>query len=113
MAKGFTDSYLYHQGFDEPGYTWDPKVNTNIAAFYDLPEPDDPSVPWYEKLKTENTQIQKRIDYIFVRNIPKGYILSSELVFDQAPEGQPSSDHFGVLTHINLTVEKKDESVVH
>jgi len=109
MAKGFTDSYLHHQGPDEPGYTWDPKVNTNIAAFYEMPEPAA-RVPWFEWLIAANTQFQKRVDYIFVKNIPKGYIRSSELVFDQAPEGQHPSDHFGVLTRIRFESDQLNAS---
>lgn len=101
LTENFVDTWVQVHGPEKPGYTWEPTTNTNIQAYYHVPEPYDP-VPWYEKLKAENSQVSRRIDYIFVKNIPAEYILNSELVFNRAPEGQHPSDHFGVLTTLRF-----------
>jgi endonuclease/exonuclease/phosphatase family metal-dependent hydrolase len=102
LADDYADTWRYLHGPDEPGFTWNPKANTNIQAFYDVPDPYDASVSAYEKLDALNTQVSRRIDYIFVGNVPAGYIQRSELVLNDAPAGQHPSDHFGLLATIRF-----------
>jgi len=100
LAEDYVDTWARMHG-SEPGFTWDPNLNLNIQIHYHLPEPDAP-VPWHTKLNAENEQIRKRIDYIFVKNVPPGYIQRSEIVFEQPVNGLHPSDHFGVLAVIRF-----------
>jgi endonuclease/exonuclease/phosphatase family metal-dependent hydrolase len=98
-AEGFEDTWQRNQGDEEPGYTWDSMTNLNIQTYYEVPEPDAPG-PWYDKLSAENEQVPKRIDYIFVKNVPGRDIRSTEVVLNRAPRGQHPSDHHGVMARI-------------
>ncbi|MBI4385777.1 MAG: endonuclease/exonuclease/phosphatase family protein [Elusimicrobia bacterium] len=74
----------------EPGYTWDREKNRNISA---SEWPDWPSV---------------RIDYIYVIASNEGEtdvkVLESRLVLKQPdPKGAFPSDHFGVLSKIEIS----------
>lgn len=100
-AEGFEDTWQKNQGDEGPGYTWDPITNLNIQTYYEVPEPDAPG-PWYDKLSAENEQVPKRIDYIFVKNVPVMYIRSAELVLNRAPREQHPSDHYGVMARIHF-----------
>ncbi|UCH09617.1 MAG: endonuclease/exonuclease/phosphatase family protein [Fidelibacterota bacterium] len=102
LADDYVDTWQEVHDPDSMGYTWEPKRNTNIQAFYTLPDPYDASVSLYEKLDALNTQVSRRIDYIFVGNVPVEYIQRSEIVFDEAVAGQHPSDHFGLLATIRF-----------
>ena len=102
-ADEFVDTWEQVRGPDAPGFTWEAESNLNIQTYYDVPDPYDGSVSVWEELKALNRQVSRRIDYVFVKNIPAEDILNSELVFNQAPGGQHPSDHFGVLTKIHFS----------
>ncbi|UCD38041.1 MAG: endonuclease/exonuclease/phosphatase family protein [Fidelibacterota bacterium] len=102
LTDDFVDTWSPLHGPNAAGFTWDPQRNTNIQAFYHLPDPGDGTLSAYERLDALNTQVARRIDYIFVKNVPAQYIQRSEIVLDRAPDGQHPSDHFGVLTTIQF-----------
>ncbi len=102
-ADEFVDTWEQVRGPDAPGFTWEAESNLNIQTYYDVPDPYNGSVSVWEELKALNRQVSRRIDYVFVKNIPAEDILNSELVFNQAPGGQHPSDHFGVLTKIHFS----------
>ena len=102
-ADEFVDTWEQVRGPDAPGFTWEAESNLNIQTYYKVPDPYDGSVSVWEELKALNRQVSRRIDYVFVKNIPAEDILNSELVFNRAPKGQHPSDHFGVLTKIHFS----------
>lgn len=105
LADEFVDTWEQVRGPDAPGFTWEAESNLNIRTYYDVPDPYDGSVSIYEELKALNRQVSRRIDYIFVKNVPGEHILAGEVVLNHAPENQHPSDHFGVLTKIRFNPE--------
>jgi len=96
IDAGFIDSYSLMNP-DDPGYTWDPEKNQNIIDYY-TPIKDTMSV---------GDQIdyfaQYRIDLIFVGgSLTAENVLESGLVLDEMVDGQHPSDHFGVMTIIDI-----------
>lgn len=104
-ADEFVDTWEQVRGPDAPGFTWEAESNLNIQTYYDVPDPYDASVSVWEELKAMNRQVSRRIDYIFVKNVPGEYIVAGEVVLNHAPENQHPADHFGVLTKINFNPE--------
>ncbi len=102
LTDDFVDTWSQVHGPDDAGFTWEPKENTNIQAYYDVPDPYDAAVSVYEGLEALNRQVSRRIDYIFVKNVPGEHIMVGEVVLNRAPGNQHPSDHFGVLTKINF-----------
>ena len=102
LADDFVDTWSQVHGPDDAGFTWEPKENANIQAYYEVPDPYDAAVSIYEELKALNRQVSRRIDYIFAKNVPGEHITVGEVVLNHAPGNQHSSDHFGVLTKINF-----------
>jgi endonuclease/exonuclease/phosphatase family metal-dependent hydrolase len=100
-TEGFIDTWETLPTKEKPGYTWDAATNLNIQTHYEVPEPSA-QVPWYDKLSAENEQIPKRIDYIFVKNVPAQYILGAEVVLNRSKRGLHSSDHYGLMARIHF-----------
>ncbi|MBA7598012.1 hypothetical protein ES703_05021 [subsurface metagenome] len=105
QVDDFVDTWLQVHEPDDAGLTWEPKENANIQAYYDVPDPYDAAVSIYEELKALNRQVSRRIDYIFVKNVPGEHIVAGEVVLNHAPGSQHPSDHFGVLTKIRFNPE--------
>jgi endonuclease/exonuclease/phosphatase family metal-dependent hydrolase len=98
----FTDTFqLQHP--ETPGYTWNPQLNSNIHALQ-LPVLQA-KTNFEATLKYYNDNIARRIDFIFVRNIPAEWIRESRIILNQPTDGIFPSDHFGVLTIIHFPEE--------
>jgi endonuclease/exonuclease/phosphatase family metal-dependent hydrolase len=96
IDAGFIDTYGLMNP-DDPGYTWDPEKNQNIIDYY-TPVRDTMSV---------GDQIdyfaQYRIDLIFVGGgLTEENVVESRLVLDELVDGQHPSDHFGVMTILDI-----------
>lgn len=96
IEAGFIDTYSLMNP-DDPGYTWDPERNQNIIDYY-TPVKDTMSV---------GDQIdyfaQYRIDLIFVGgSLTEENVLASTIVLDEMVDGQHPSDHFGVMTILDI-----------
>jgi len=98
--SGFLDTYSVVNYTGVPGYTWDPGRNVNIQLHYPVSPPDS-KLTLIQRLRQENQQRAKRIDYIFIcpGNLSLD-ITESRIVLNQTEEGHHPSDHFGVLTRI-------------
>jgi endonuclease/exonuclease/phosphatase family metal-dependent hydrolase len=82
---------------DDPGYTWDPERDQNIIDYY-VPIRDTMSV---------GDQIdyfaQYRIDLIFIGgSLTAENVVESRLVLEEMVDGQHPSDHFGVMTILDI-----------
>ena len=96
IDAGFIDTYGLMNP-DDPGYTWDPERNRNIIDYY-TPVRDTMSV---------GDQIdyfaQYRIDLIFIGgSLTADNVVESRLVLDETVDGQHPSDHFGVMTILDI-----------
>ncbi|MFC1502323.1 endonuclease/exonuclease/phosphatase family protein [bacterium] len=99
-GNGFLDTYSAVNYAGIPGYTWNPNKNLNIQQHY-LLSPPDSNLTLIQRLRQENQQRAKRIDYIFIRpGQMQIEILESRIVFNKTEEGHHPSDHFGVMTRI-------------
>jgi endonuclease/exonuclease/phosphatase family metal-dependent hydrolase len=97
---GFIDTYDVANP-DDPGHTWNPETNLNIRAYYEseVTSEMDP-----EKVADRlDDFVQKRIDFIFVSGgITPDNIINSEVVFDEAEGGRHPSDHYGVMSVVDI-----------
>ena len=85
---GFIDTYAAAGKL--PGYTWDELNNTNINKYQ----------------KNDSSVTRSRIDYILIRGSGLR-VTDSRVVLNRSTYGVHPSDHFGVLTRINvLSVDK-------
>ena len=84
---GFVDTYPAVNS--NVGYTWDELLNANIQTHY------------LKGFVDETKCRRDRIDYIFIRG-DNLKVLKSEVVFNKPNNGIHPSDHFGVLTEIEL-----------
>jgi len=98
--RGFIDSYALHTS-GERGFTWNPAVNTNIDPLQ--LERLRSSERFEDRVKYLNDRSDRRIDYIFLRNIGPDRIIESSVVFDSPRNGMYLSDHFGVFCRIQYS----------
>ncbi len=97
---GFIDTYKVVNP-DDPGYTWNPETNLNIRAYYESEVTSDMAP---EKVADRlDDFIQKRIDFIFVSGgITPDDVIKSEVVFDEPMLGRHPSDHYGVMSVVDI-----------
>lgn len=96
IEAGFIDTYALMNP-DDPGYTWDPERNQNIIDYY-IPIRDTMSVA-----DQIDYFAQYRIDLIFIGgSLTAEDVLESGLVLDEMVDGQHPSDHFGVMTILDI-----------
>lgn len=93
--------------FDSSSFTWDPSNNINIKKHYLNNSCNKNDIDVYKKIEYFTRKIPKRIDYIFLgplsylkSNIIK--IKSSRIVMKKIINGVQASDHYGVLTDIEI-----------
>lgn len=106
--SGFTDTYRAAHP-DAPGYTWDPRRNTNIAVQVEA-DARAGARDALARLSVEGHR--RRIDYIFMNDaFDPDDVLESRVVLDEPASGQDPptfpSDHFGVLTRVRLRWRKR------
>jgi len=103
---GFIDTYTAANQ-NLKGYTWNPETNLNIIKYYDekgartLSEAKGASP---KKIADKlDDFIQKRLDFIFVsESIGAESVVESAVVLDREEGGQHPSDHYGVMSVINI-----------
>jgi len=82
-----------------PGYTWDPQTNNNIK--YSLIKDSSDHAGLKE---AEYDSVPRRVDYIFVNTkFGSSSIITSEVVLKDISNGINISDHFGVMTELNIS----------
>lgn len=88
----------------EPGYTWDPYKNDNTRYDSSRYWPDGRLKRLLGRLSADYTaEKQSRIDYIFLSpQFSADQIVDSRIVFDSPLDGVFASDHFGVMTEVEL-----------
>ena len=100
FEAGFIDTYNLANP-DDPGYTWNPETNLNIRAYYESEITCE--MPPEKVADRLDDFIQKRIDFIFVSGgILTDDIISSEVVFDEVVGGRHASDHYGVMSVVDI-----------
>ena len=90
LNAGFIDTYPAVN--DDPGYSWDEYLNSNIQKHYLNDQPNE-----------ENIR-RDRIDYIFSKG-KSLKIIRSEIVFNTIEKGLHPSDHFGMMTDFDIQAE--------
>lgn len=106
IDAGYIDTYAAANP-NLAGYTWNPETNLNIITYYDakasrtISEADGASP---KKIADKlDDFIQKRLDFIFVsEGIGAENVIGSAVVLDREEGGQHPSDHYGVMSVINI-----------
>ncbi|MBN1573523.1 MAG: endonuclease/exonuclease/phosphatase family protein [Deltaproteobacteria bacterium] len=108
IDAGFIDTHaVANPDSVSMGYTWNPETNLNIIKYYDaeaartLSEADGASP---KKIADKlDDFIQKRLDFIFVsESIGAENVIESAVVLDREEGGQHPSDHYGVMSVVNI-----------
>jgi endonuclease/exonuclease/phosphatase family metal-dependent hydrolase len=96
--RGFIDTFRAKNP-DAPGYTWDPFTNTNGSYYKEMRGKATP-----EKIAGSlDDFIKKRIDFIFVAGpVSPADVLESRVVLDEPVDGRNVSDHFGLMSVIEV-----------
>ncbi len=84
-------------------YTWDPEKNENISYSTNFTDADGNRLKGYDIVNSIYDSTPRRIDYIFLDNhFNPGNIANCKIILDSASNGTHTSDHFGVITRINV-----------
>jgi len=107
VDAGYLDTYAVHvknsgvvAGLDS-GFTWDPVLNLNIRKHYSG-KPDDNDASLYDYLSRFKETRRSRIDFIFLNSSFAAKVVESSVCADRKMHGVHPSDHFGVVTKIEL-----------
>jgi len=92
---------------DTNSFTWDPRSNINIKKHYLKDNCNQNDINVYNEIEYFTRKIPKRIDYIFlgpVSCLKSGIIKlkSTRIVMKKIINGIQASDHYGVLTDIEI-----------
>ncbi|MEJ2629070.1 MAG: hypothetical protein P8078_10985, partial [bacterium] len=106
LDKNMVDTFA-ESNPDSSGFTWDPNTNENIKTYYQLKYYPEKTGNVYQQLECFSRKIPKRIDYIFLGpssylNSQKIIIKSSRVVMKKVINQVQASDHYGILTEIQI-----------
>ena len=99
VDAGFIDTYGTANP-DLPGYTWNPDENLNIMNLY---ERETEGLTPVEAVDIMDNFVTRRIDFIFAGgSFEESDIVSSEVVLNRGKNDQHPSDHFGVMSILQV-----------
>ncbi|MBN1273554.1 MAG: BamA/TamA family outer membrane protein [Candidatus Aminicenantes bacterium] len=97
----FLDSYMGKKSGAE--YTWNPSTNNNIQLALKISSNEEENPGAYEMLSRLDEKNPKRIDHILLsQHFSPESIKSWRVVLDTKEEGIHVSDHYGVLSEMDL-----------
>jgi len=105
--KTITDGEILFDTFSKNNsnktFTWDPDKNPNIIFSKNHFDACGEKLSEEEIKSAEYDNVPRKIDYIFLNNkFSVDDVLQTDIVLDSLIDGVYTSDHFGVLTNINL-----------
>jgi endonuclease/exonuclease/phosphatase family metal-dependent hydrolase len=101
QSSGFFDVYLL--GRSNRLFSWDPGDNENISFSSRKTDSKGSPLHGYFLLDAIGSEIQKRIDYIFLnRHFQPECVKNCRIVLDESRNGVKPSDHYGMFAEINL-----------
>jgi len=100
-AGGFFDTFRPHTSHRQ--FTWDWEANENVSYSVHRVDNKGKLLEGYNLLSALNNEAQRRIDYVFLsRHFREADVLEGRVVLDSTINGIHASDHFGVLSVINV-----------
>lgn len=95
--------HTYGHTVDYYPNTWDPLLNKNIKFSVDKESKQENNPDPFNRISSDFDKQSKTIDYIFLNELftPKD-IIKTEIAADSSINGTQPSDHFGVLSEINI-----------
>lgn len=90
-------------------FTWSFQKNENVAYSASFLDASGDSLDAYERISAIYDRQSRRIDYIFLdKHFSPDDVKSYTVVIDSAVQGIHASDHFGVLSDVDLVSAQKD-----
>ncbi len=85
-------------------YTWDTGKNENINFSTKLSDAEGNKLKSYNVLGAVYDSVPRRIDYLLLdHHFNKTDVKNYKIIFDSASDGIHTSDHFGVMSEINIS----------
>ena len=91
------------------GHTWDPTRNRNISFSLRPQDANGGLLTGYDLLSCHYDSSVRQIDYIFLNDcLNRSSVAEQHIVLDSVIDGTQASDHFGVLSRIELNSNNFD-----
>ena len=85
-------------------YTWYPVINENINFSTKLSDAEGNKLESYNVISAIYDSVPRRIDYLLLdHHFKRSDVENYKIIFDSASNGIHTSDHFGVMSQINIS----------
>ncbi len=85
-------------------YTWYPGKNKNIAFSTELNDAEGNKLKGYDVINSFYDSMPRRIDYLLLdHHFNQSDVENYKIIFDSTSNGIHTSDHFGVMSQINIS----------
>jgi len=100
--NNLADTYLKNS--DSKNYTWFPAKNENVTFSTNLKNVSGNKLKGYDLINAFYDSVPRRIDYLLLDHYFNDTDIENyKIIFDSASNGIHTSDHFGVLSQINIS----------